>query len=259
MMYLRVPVRDQSRMPVFDTGLADFNFAQVFADNVYSGADRIADASQVTFGVTSRLLGADKAGERIRVSLAQRYYFANQTVTLPGEPVRTGRSSDFLAALSGEIAPKLLLDTALQYNPGSGSVQRGSIGVRWTPELAKTISASYRFRRDQIEQVDFAAQWKFDANWYGVGRYNYSIRDNKMIEALAGFEYDGGCWVGRFVVQRFVTAAQQSTTALFFQIELNGLSRLGSNPIDLLRRNIPGYSKLNEHQQPGARTMDRYE
>ena len=259
MMYLRVPVRDQSRMPVFDSGLADFNFAPVFADNVYSGADRIADASQVTFGVTSRLLGADKAGERIRVSLAQRYYFANQTVTLPGEPVRTGRSSDFLAALSGEIAPKLLLDTALQYNPGSGSVQRGSFGVRWTPELAKTISASYRFRRDQIEQVDFAAQWKFDANWYGVGRYNYSIRDNKMIEALAGFEYDGGCWVGRFVVQRFVTAAQQSTTALFFQIELNGLSRLGSNPIDLLRRNIPGYSKLNEHQQPGARTMDRYE
>ena len=49
------------------------------------------------------------------------------------------------------------------------------------------------------------------------------------------------------------------TTALFFQIELNGLSRLGSNPIDALRRNIPGYTKLNEHQMPGARTMDRYE
>lgn len=259
MMYVRVPVREQSRLPVFDSGLADFNFAQVFADNIYSGADRIADASQVTVGVTSRLLGTDKAGERIRVSLAQRYYFANQTVTLPGETARTDRTSDFLAALSGEIAPKLLLDTALQYNPSSGAAQRATIGVRWTPELAKTISAAYRFRRDSIEQVDFAAQWKFDAHWYGVGRYNYSIRDNKVVEALAGFEYDGGCWVGRFVLQRFATTAQQSTTALFFQIELNGLSRLGSNPLDVLRRNIPGYSKLNEHQQPGSRTMDRYE
>ena len=259
MYYLRVPVRDQSRFPVFDTGLPDLNFAQIFTDNIYSGQDRIADASQVTFGVTSRLLGSDKAGERIRVSFAQRYYFATQTVTLPGETARTDRSSDFLAALSGEIAPRLILDTALQYNPNTGSAQRATIGVRWSPETGKTLSAAYRYRRDLIEQVDIAGQWKFGDNWYGVGRYNFSLLEGRLIEGLAGFEYDGGCWVGRFVLQKFVTAAQRSTTAIFFQIELNGLSRLGSNPLDVLRRNIPGYTKLNEHQMPGARTMDRYE
>lgn len=259
MYYLRVPVRDQSRMPVFDSGLPDLNFAQIFTDNIYSGQDRIADASQVTFGVTSRLLGSDKAGERIRVSFAQRYYFATQTVTLPGETPRTNRTSDFLAALSGEIAPKLTLDTALQYNPSTGAAQRASVGVRWSPAAGKTVSAAYRYRRDLIEQVDFAGQWKFSDNWYGVGRYNFSLLESRLVEALGGVEYDGGCWVGRVVLQKFVTTAQQTTTALFFQIELNGLSRLGSNPIDALRRNIPGYTKLNEHQMPGARTMDRYE
>jgi LPS-assembly protein len=259
MYYLRVPVRDQSRFPVFDSGLPDLNFAQIFTDNIYSGQDRIADASQVTFGVTSRLLGSEKAGERIRVSFAQRYYFATQQVTLPGETPRTDRSSDFLAALSGEIAPRLTLDTALQYNPNSGATQRASVGVRWSPELSKTISAAYRYRRDLIEQIDLAAQWKFADNWYGVGRYNFSLLEGRLVEALGGFEYDGGCWVGRFVLQKFVTTAQRTTTAIFFQIELNGLSRLGSNPLDQLRRNIPGYTKLNEHQMPGARTMDRYE
>ena len=257
--YLRVPVREQSRFPVLDSGLPDLNFAQIFSDNIYSGADRIADASQVTFGVTSRLLGADSASERLRISFAQRYYFATQTVTLPGETARTDRSSDFLAALSGEIAPKLTLDTALQYNPNSGAAQRASLGVRWMPEVGKTLSAAYRYRRDLIEQVDFAGQWKFAHNWYGVGRYNYSIRDNRVVEALGGMEYDGGCWVGRVVLQRFATTTSRSTTSVFFQIDLNGLSRLGSNPLDVLRRNIPGYSKLNEHQLPGSRTMDRYE
>ena len=63
MYYLRVPVRDQARLPVFDSGLPDLNFAQIFTDNIYSGHDRIADASQVTLGVTSRLLGLDSAGE----------------------------------------------------------------------------------------------------------------------------------------------------------------------------------------------------
>ena len=257
--YLRVPVREQSRFPVFDAGLPDLNFAQIFTDNIYSGADRIADASQVTVGVTSRLLGANSASERLRISFAQRYYFATQTVTLPGETARTDRSSDFLAALSGEIAPKLMLDTALQYNPNSGAAQRATLGVRWTPEAGKTVSAAYRYRRDLIEQVDFASQWKFAHNWYGVGRYNYSVRDNRVVEALGGVEYDGGCWVGRVVLQRFATTTSRSTTSIFFQIELNGLSRLGSNPLDVLRRNIPGYSTLNEHRVPGIRTMDRYE
>ena len=96
-------------------------------------------------------------------------------------------------------------------------------------------------------------------NWYAVGRYNYSIQDQKVVEALAGVEYDGDCWVGRFVVQRFATATQRATTAIFFQLELNGLSRLGSNPLDQLRRNIPGYTKLNEHQTLPQKTMDRYE
>ena len=257
--FLRVPARDQSRFPVFDSGIPDLNFAQIFTDNFYSGQDRIADANQVTVGFTSRLIGTDKANERMRFALAQRFYFSDQKVTLPGEVARTDRTSDILASVSGEVAPKLMIDTALQYNPNHNQTGRISIGARWSPELGRTISAAYRYRRDTLENVDFASQWKFGSNWYAVGRYNYSIQDQKVVEALAGLEYDGDCWVGRFVMQRFATATQRATTAIFFQLELNGLSRLGSNPLDQLRRNIPGYTKLNEHQTLPQKTMDRYE
>ena len=45
--YLRVPYRDQSRLPVFDTSLADFSFSQAFEENTYTGGwDRIANADQ---------------------------------------------------------------------------------------------------------------------------------------------------------------------------------------------------------------------
>src|SRR3546814_8476988 len=47
--YLRVPYRDQSEIPVFDTGVATFNFTQAFSENLFSGGwDRIANANQVT-------------------------------------------------------------------------------------------------------------------------------------------------------------------------------------------------------------------
>ena len=41
-------------------------------------------------------------------------------------------------------------------------------------------------------------------------------------------------------------SALQTTSALFVQLELNGLVKLGTNPLDTLRLNIPGYTKTNE-------------
>jgi LPS-assembly protein len=63
--------------------------------------------------------------------------------------------------------------------------------------------------------------------WYGVGRVSYSLRDRKMLESLIGLEYKADCWVFRMGAQRFVTAAQKTSTPIFFQLELNGLSQAG--------------------------------
>ena len=144
-------------------------------------------------------------------------------------------------------------------NPQLRQIARVSHGVRYMPEPGKTISASYRYQRDFIEQIDVAGQWKFGGGWHGVGRYNYSLREGRVVESLAGVEYDGDCWVGRVVVQRFATATQRASTGIFFQLELNGLSSLGSNPLELLRRNIPGYRKLNENQEQQPRNFGAYE
>jgi len=65
-----------------------------------------------------------------------------------------------------------------------------------------------------------------------------------------GLEYDGGCWIGRMVAERQSTGRSQATTRLLFQLELVGLSRLGSNPLKALRDNIPGYRLLREESPP---------
>jgi LPS-assembly protein len=257
--YLRVPYRDQSNIPIFDTGAADFNFSQIFSNNVYSGYDRIADANQITAAISTRLLSTETGAERLRFSLGQRYYFTTQRVTLPTEAARTDRTSDFLAAVSGDIVPNLRFDSAVEYNPNAKQIERVSHGVRYSPEPGNTVSAAYRFQRGLLEQVDLAAQWRLAPRWYGVGRYNFSIRDGRVVESLGGFEYDGDCWVGRVVVQRNALATQKASTSIFFQIELNGLSRLGSNPLEILRRAIPGYTKLNDNRSPDPRTLTNYE
>ena len=244
--YLYVPVRDQSQIPVFDSALTDFGFAQIFGENRYGGGDRIGDANQATFMLTSRLLDPVSGAESIRAAFGQRFYFSTQKVGLPGEVLRSDRQTDFLGSLSGRIMPKTYGDVGIQYNPRDNRVERFNIAGRYQPEIGKVLNAGYRFTRDQLGQLDLSGQWPVLGGWHAVGRFNYSTRDRRMVESVAGMEYDGGCWVGRIVFQRLATLTQRSNTALFFQLELNGFAKVGSNPLDILKRNVPGYGVINQ-------------
>jgi LPS-assembly protein len=247
LFYLNVPAREQSKIPLFDTALADFNFTQVFAENLYTGQDRIADANQLTTALTSRLIDPRTGAETLRGMIGQRFYFRDQKVPLnPGDPLRSGKSSDFLAALTGKVMPKVFADAAVQYNTHDSQISRLTLAGRYQPEVGKVLNASYRYTRDVLGQIDVTGQWPVYGGWNVVGRYNYSIKEGRVVETIGGIEYDGGCWVGRAVLQRFAATADQPSTAVFLQLELNDFSRIGSNPLELLRRSIQGYGKINQ-------------
>lgn len=250
--YVNIPYKDQGQIPLFDTALSDFNFAQIFSENRYSGYDRINDANQLTAAVTSRLLDGETGVERFKAMIGQRYYFKPQRVAITGETVRSADTSNLVAAVNGLIAPKTYADVAWEYNYRDNLSERFSAGVRFQPELGKVLSGSYRYTRDQltnnstVDQIDVAGQWPLSSKWYAVGRYNYSMRDKRALETIAGIEYNAGCWAVRVVGQRLAAISGTPNETLFFQLELNDLGSIGTNPIGLLRRSIPGYGKINE-------------
>jgi LPS-assembly protein len=243
--YVYIPFRDQSSIPNFESGQQDISFATIFTENQFSGQDRINDANQVTVGVTSRLIHPDTGVERLRVALAQRYYFTDQKVTLPGIAPRPDHtaSSDLLAAISGTVLPNWRVDAGWQYNTDRSQTQKANIATRYSPAPGKVVNLAYRSTVDLINQTDVSFQWPVFGNWTAVGRWNYSTRDNRTLEALAGVEYDGGCWAFRAVGHRFATALNAVSTSVFLQLELNGVSRIGSNPLDVLRRSVAGYTR----------------
>jgi len=244
--YVFAPYRDQSAIPVFDSAQLDFNYAQMFTENQFIGGDRINDANQLTFAVTSRFTEASSGLERLQVTLGQRYYFASQQVTLPGVAPRTSNATDLLAAVSGQITRDWRISTAWQVNTQNGTTIRRNLGAAYRPGPGRALNFDYRFIDQTTDQVDLSAQWPLGNRWYGMFRYNYSFQDNKLVEGLAGLEYNGGCWAVRGVFQRLATKENQSTDALFFQLELSGMGRLGSNPLDILKHSIPGYRPSND-------------
>ncbi|MCL2636080.1 MAG: LPS assembly protein LptD, partial [Betaproteobacteria bacterium] len=171
--YVYIPYRDQGKLPLFDTGLSDFDFAQMFSENRYSGFDRVNDANQLTAALTSRLLDPTSGAERFKAMIGQRYYFAAQRVSLPGETTRQDRFSNLVAAVSGVVLPKTYADAAWEYNYNVGANERFSLGARYHPDFGKVLSASYRFVRDPlneqkplVRQIDIGGQWPIAPRWY---------------------------------------------------------------------------------------------
>ena len=241
--YVYTPFEDQSRIPNFSTSELDFGFAQIFSENPFIGGDRIADANHVTVGATSRLIDSGSGIERIRAVLAQRYYFTPPRVTLSGTP-QGDRRSDLLAGLSGQINDHWTLDSSIQYNQEQTRTERYIVGARYRPGVGRIVNLGYRFTRDSLRQIDISTQWPITANLQGLARVNYSLPDKRLLEGLVGLEYNRDCWALRLVAHRFPTAAERTTTAFFIQLELTGLSALGINPLETLKQNIPGYSRL---------------
>jgi len=246
--YVKAPFRDQNQVPLFDTALADFNYTQLFSENRFVGGDRFGDASQLTLAATSRILG-DKGQEVIRATLGQRYYFENERVVLNATtPAPRKGSGDILASVGARVQA-WTFDGTVQYDPHTSRAERFGAAARYAPEIAKVIGVTYRYNADPanlIKQVDIAGQWPIAAGWYAVGRYNYSFLDGRIVEGLAGLEYNAGCWVFRGVLQRLQAATQTTSTGIFFQIEFTGLGQIGADDVtDLLKRNIVGYARTN--------------
>lgn len=263
---VHTPYRDQRAFPVFDSATVDMSFGQLFSENTFVGNDRIADATHVTGAVFSRFIDPASGAERLRLGIGQRLNIREQRVTLPGvPPVMEGRS-DILLGASGELSPTLRFDSGLQYGIETGRVPRYAFKGQWRPRPGQVLNLGLRYRTDQIGQADASWRWKIGGRWTTMGRINWSYLDTGvdpqsgipntrgLVQTVLGFEYEACCWTARVVGQRYKTGVNTETTGVFVQLELRGLGRIGSDPFDILRRNIPGYGM----PQSGPITSSRY-
>lgn len=253
--YIYTPYRDQSRHPVFDSGTVGVNLSQLLSGMSFTGHDRISDQNQLTAALTTRYLGQSSGEELFRATLAQTHYLSAQRVTLPGGSLRTDKESDILLESAARLTRSWRMDVLGQYTRSLRRWQGASASTVYEPKLGQSVSLSYRFTRNSINTVDLAFQTPIVRDWYAVGRYNHSIQKRQttdstqqpgLIEALAGVEYDGGCWVARAVVQRYVTGADRRDNRIFFQVELNGIARVGTDPLSALKQSIPNYRMINQ-------------
>ncbi len=246
MYYLYVPQREQSGIPVFDTAAMDFSFAQLFRENRYTGADRQADANQLTLALSSRLLDDADGGERAALNLGQIYYFDDPSIFLP-EEIAAGalderQRSAYVAEIRARLTGTWSVTGGLRYDPETEHTDFGAIRLQKRFGESGLVNLGYRYRPDRLEQGDVSALVPINENWRAVFRWNYSLRESTTLEAIAGFEYISCCYSVRLLSRNYLRGiGTERRTAVFVEFELTGLGSLGRDTGDFLRRAILGY------------------
>ncbi|MFI4868414.1 MAG: LPS-assembly protein LptD [Steroidobacterales bacterium] len=271
LMYVYIPYRDQTQLPVFDTSIPDLNSIELFRPNRYVGIDRIGDANELTLGVTTKWFENSSGLRYLSATIGQSVYFQPPRVTLPqpapslptsaltlqqqqqitpsDELVQPRATSSLIAEVNLTAYRHWNLQFDVGSNPAVSTIQQAEVLVQYLANNKQVVNVGYLFREGVVQQVDTSAAWPISSHWAAYARAVYSLLDRAPIENFAGFQYRGACWSIRAVAQSsVVTRTGQRDTGVSLQLELTGLSNVGSGigtgsgVSTFLEQSIRGYS-----------------
>lgn len=261
--YLYVPYMKQFDIPIFDSGLFFPSFSQLFRNNRFVGVDRVGDANQLSWSLTSRFIDDQSGAERLRLSLGSYYKFQAQRVygcqnfvgiMCNDDLNRIGYVSpeaglaplQFLGEL--KLSNSMTIFSNLDYILSSRKVTSAMMNFHYEPEQNHIIDASYRFLLDGDQaqlinsfrtntnwhQFRISYAWPFNDHWRSLASWSYNIGYKFTPSYLFGLQYDDCCvavrLLGGKVFRYFEPGAIPVYDKKFYiQLLLKGLGTVAKN------------------------------
>ncbi len=206
--YLYIPDKDQSNIGIYDTTNLQDDYNGLFRDRRFSGIDRIAQANQVSWGLTSRVLN-DKNAELLRFSLGRIVYFNESNFNNSEQDVVADKSA-LAADIFVNLSRNWHFSSDIQYNTDTSTTSKSQTSLDYLFSNNQTIQLNHRYASDvsgeSLEQISLATNVKITQRWQFVGRFTQDLQGKRSIESYTGFEYSSCCWGIRFTYHRNINS-----------------------------------------------------
>ena len=270
--YLYTRYEDQSDQPLFDTGFTTFDYHQLFRESRFTGYDRIADANQVSLGLTTRLIQDMTGSETIWASIGQIYYFDDRRVNLnqincpDAEPdcdddaieSTTKSTSQFAALLGYQWSRNLRSYVTALYDTTKHETDQAGLQIRYLGDQGLILNLAQHYRlqfnpvvelaggNPTINQTDFSGLIPVTRHWAILGRYNYDYTNTRVLSEVYGMEYNSCCWKFRLVYQSGLDTDLTVERGLYFQFVLKGLGGADTGVRSVLNDSIVGFENYED-------------
>jgi LPS-assembly protein len=207
--YLFIPKKDQSAIGIYDTTSLQDDYNGLFRDRRFSGLDRIAEANQLSWGVTSRILNNSNQ-EIFRLSLGKILYLNNSNIATDKNQNIAASQSALAGDIFYQINNKLQLSGDIQYNTKQGATNKSEANVDYQYSKNHLIQLNHRYSRsvsgNKIEQVSLLTSGRINQDWQFVARLTQDLANQRNIESYAGLQYESCCWAIRLAYQRNISS-----------------------------------------------------
>lgn len=248
--YLYAPYKDQSHLPLFDTGLLTFNELTMFAENRFSGRDLVGDADQLAAAVSTHLYNSATGRENMALTFGELFNFHTNQVLLPGQSTTIQAHSSLYSSLSISPAEAWRLRGNIQWNPTDNHIEIGNASMQYRLDPNSLVNLDYRYQRNELRTYGGSFAWRLSPGWQLLGSHRYDVENNHKLENILGVQYDSCCWAVKLVgVERFNTIGSTISSplydkAIYLTLELKGLSNFGQylDVSTILKDGINGYT-----------------
>jgi LPS-assembly protein len=205
--YLYVPYQDQSNIGLYDTTTMQQDYYGLFRDNRFSGYDRIADANQITFGISSSFINA-KGQEKMRFAIGQNYYFVPSKTQLPEDEAvaETASRSSVIGEFDINLADQYFFHTGLEWDSDNNKFNRANATFekRWLYNTYAQLN--YRYvapisddnglldENTMVNQFGTKINWPINNQWNSFASYYYDVEYSHSYESIIGLKYQSCCW-----------------------------------------------------------------
>lgn len=257
LFYSYIPYKKQDEINLFDTTQSSFDFNQLWRENRFSGIDRTGDTNHISVALANTFVQNQSGQQTFGFSLGRRYYLQDRQVQLNTEFLDTRETSPWLAQLSFKVSETVDFDSFVEWDQEAEKTYQARNQIKIEPKANHIVNLSHRYRdlSGKIsEEIDFSVAWPINDRWRVVTRWYNDVKQDQVIEALAGIEYESCCWAVRLVAQKYLNIQLDSTgtpitigdekynTGLNLQFVFKGLGSAGQAGLsELLESSIRGY------------------
>lgn len=207
--YLYIPEKDQSNIGVYDTALLQDDYDGLFRGKHFSGLDRIGNANQFSWGVTSRVLN-ESSTEIFRFSVGRIEYFNNSNIFPNGDQAIDVDQSALASEVYLQLNRQWQFSSDIQYNTNDKVTNKSQSNLNYFFSNNQSIQLNHRYSRNvsgnNIEQVSLLTNFSMNKNWQFVGRVTQDLKQGRSLESYAGFQYESCCWAVRFAYHRHINS-----------------------------------------------------
>ncbi|WP_448565617.1 LPS-assembly protein LptD [Thalassotalea ganghwensis] len=255
--YLYVPEKDQRNIGVYDTTNLQDDYNGLFRDKRYSGLDRIAQANQYSWGVTSRLY-SDTNTEIFRLSLGRIVYLNDEN--LFNDQTLFSNESALATEIFWQLSSKWQFSSDIQYNTESNITRKSQSSLDYQYSTNQTIQLNHRYTSNvsgkSLEQVSLLTSYQLNRDWQLVARTTRDIQNKRSLESYLGLQYESCCWAIRLAYHRHINSniddvdfinenRDEFDSGFMLHFVINGLSggKGSVNTEDMFNASIFGYKR----------------